>query len=371
MVSNEEVASMARRQTNIFKRKDGRYEARYIKCWDENGKAKYGSVYARTYAEVKVKLENTKAKLLDHQIILMPSQTIVDAINVHLNSIKNQVKESTYGLYMRYSENYISPHFKDTPVSLLTSEMVQGFVDSLLGNGLSVATTQSVFNFLKNGLKTKLAKDIFTIKLPKKQHYKVEVLSIDEQKRLELVAKDSDTINHIAIILCLYTGIRIGELCGIMWKDIDFERQTLSINRTVQRIKNIDSNDKTKVICLNPKSDTSQRDIPLPTVIVEMLKEHKKNSNAPYIITFNENVIEPRTIQRRFKKLLSIAGIRDVNFHILRHTFATRALEKGFDIKTLSEVLGHASATMTLSKYAHVLDEHKRRSMELLSELYQ
>ena len=181
----------------------------------------------------------------------------------------------------------------------------------------------------------------------------------------------SDEINRISIILCLYVGIRVGELCGLLWTDVDFERHILSVNRTVQRIRNTDGDRKTKVVSLTPKSDTSQRDIPLPAFLVEMLREHEKISTTSYIISFSGNPVEPRTIQRRFKKLLTIARVRDVNFHVLRHSFATRALEKGFDIKTLSELLGHASPTITLSKYAHVLDEHKRRSMEKLGELYQ
>jgi len=365
---------MARRETNIFKRKDGRFEARFIKGREANGKAKYGAVYAPTYAEVKVKRDKAKAELLRSENLSVSKstkQTITDAMESYLISIKNQIKESTFGLYQRYIENYISPHFQNTPCSWLTSEMTQGFVDSLLGSGLSVVTVQSVFSFLKNGVKASLPKDTFAIKLPKKQPNKVEVLTVDEQRRLELAAKDSDAINRISIILCLYTGIRVGELSGLLWTDIDFERHLLSVNRTVQRVRNTDGDAKTKVACLTPKSDTSERDIPLPNFLIEMLKEHKKASSASYIITLNGNSIEPRTIQRRFKKLLAIANIRDVNFHILRHSFATRALETGFDIKTLSEILGHSSATITLQKYAHVLDEHKRRNMELLGERFQ
>ena len=363
---------MARRERNVFKRKDGRYEARYIKYRDENGKAKYGSVYAPTYATVKLKLDKAKAEIRKNTDLLEPpKQTIVNAVETYLNNIKHQIKESTYGLYARYSENYISPHFKDTFVSRLTPEMAQGFVDGLLQSGLSVVTVQSVFTFLKNGVKTLLPKDALAISLPKKQPNKIEVLTNDEQRRLELTAKNSDDINRIGILICLYTGIRVGELSGLLWADIDFERRVLSVNRTVQRIRNTEGTGKTKIICLTPKSDTSRRDIPLPTFLVEMLGEHKKVSTASYIITFNGNPIEPRTIQRRFKKLLAIAKVRNVNFHILRHTFATRALETGFDIKTLSEILGHSSATITLTKYAHVLDEHKRRNMELLGKRYQ
>ena len=300
---------MARRETNISKRKDGRFEARFIKGRDANGKAKYGAVYAPTYAEVKIKRDKAKIELQRFEnpsVSKISKQTITDTMESYLVSIKSQVKESTLGLYQRYLENYISPHFQNTPCSWLTSEMAQGFVDSLLGSGLSVVTVQSVFSFLKNGVKASFPKDTFAIKLPKKQPNKVEVLTVNEQKRLDLAAKDSDVINRISVILCLYTGIRVGELAGLLWTDIDFERRLLSVNRTVQRIRNTDGDAKTKVVCLTPKSDTSGRDIPLPNFLIEMLREHKKVSSASYIVTFNGNPIEPRTIQRRFKKLLTI-----------------------------------------------------------------
>lgn len=348
---------MARRERNIYKRKDGRYEARYVMSRDGNGKAKYGAVYARTYAEVKVKLGEARKKILENlPISTISQQTIVTAMEIYLRSIQTKVKVSTHGLYQRYCESYISPYFKNTRCSQLTLEISQDFVDSMLRNGLSVITARSVFSLFKNGIKQTLPLGIFAIKLPKNPPKKVEVLTVDEQKRLEATAKNSDIPNEIAITLCLYTGIRIGELCGLLWSDIDFERRLLKINRTMQRIKNGENDgDKTIVVCLTPKSDTSQRDIPLPVFLVEFLKACQSKSAASNVIAFNGNPVEPRTVQRRFKKLLDSANLRDVNFHVLRHSFATRALEKGFDIKTLSEILGHASPAITLSKYAHVL----------------
>ena len=361
---------MPRRERNIYKRKDGRYEARYIEERDENGKAKYGAVYARTYVEVKAKRDQVKAKIQHTEILKLLPHTIVSELESYLQNIQTQVKESTYCLYQRYLEKYISPHFKNILCSQMSLKIMQGFVDRFLEDGLSVVTAQSVFGFLKNGFKY-LPQDIFAVKLPKHIPQKVEVLSLEEQKRLESAAKDSDAINKISVLLCLYTGIRIGELCGLLWNDIDFERQLLRVERTVQRITKNGMTEKTKVICLTPKSATSKRSIPLPDFLIELLKEHRRNDADSYVITLNGGPIEPRTLQRRFKKLLVIANVRDVVFHVLRHSFSARALENGFDIKTLSEILGHSSATITLSKYAHVLDEHKRRNMESLGKLFQ
>jgi integrase len=206
---------MARRERNIYKRRDGRYEARYIKGRDKNGKAKYGAVYARTYGEVKAKLEQAKMKVHESPELHNSNQlqTVAMSLEVYLNSIRNQVKVSTFGLYQRYLEKYISPHFMNIRCDQLTLEMTQDFVDRLLESGLSVVTVQSVFSFMKNGIKQMHPQNVFAVKFPKKLPNKVEVLSLDEQKRLEMAAKDSGGINNVVIIICLYTGIRIGELC--------------------------------------------------------------------------------------------------------------------------------------------------------------
>ncbi|MCL1878121.1 MAG: site-specific integrase [Defluviitaleaceae bacterium] len=363
---------MARKERGVYRRKDGRYEARFIKGRDDNGKAVYGAVYARSYADVKMKLAAAKQSL---QAVKgnSASRSVSVEIKSYLASIQGQVKPSTHGIYVRYFENYISPHFGNMPCGQMTLEKAQAFVDKQLESGLSAITVQSVFNFLKNGLRSAFHQDeIFSVKLPKSIPAEVAVLSVDEQKRLESVAKSSDSINRVGIILCLYTGIRIGELCGLFWTDIDFDRRMLYVRRTLQRIKNADGTTKTEIACLTPKSNSSHRSIPLPEFLISLLKEHRETSTCTYVISRNENPIEPRNMQYRLKKLLIVAEIKSVNFHAAtRHTFATRALENGFDIKTLSEILGHSSAVITLKKYAHSMDEHKRKSMESLAALYQ
>jgi integrase len=369
---------MARRERNIYKRKDGRYEARFIKGRDANGKAVYGTVYAPSYAKVKEKLECVKPAE-KKAIVKKGKRTVVAELEVYLDSVKNQIKPSTLGIYQRYIKNNIFPYFKDMRCEQLTFEITQGFVDKQIENGLSAVTVQSVFCFLKNGLTAAFSQDIFNVKMPKRVIKEAEVLSVDEQKRLESAVKASDDINCISVTLCLYTGLRIGELCGLTWGDIDFERRLLHVRRTIQRIKNFDYDDtlvgsfKTKVTCLIPKSGTSQRSIPLPGFLITLLNEHRGKAYVEngYVISRNGNSIEPRNLQHRFQKLLVDANVKQVNFHTTRHTFATRALENGFDVKTLSEILGHSSATVTLNKYAHTLDEHKRRSMESLAAVYQ
>jgi integrase len=210
---------------------------------------------------------------------------------------------------------------------------------------------------------------VFAVNLPKKTKSCVEYFSLGEQKRLEASARASDAVDYLSVAIPLYTGIRLGELCGLQWRDIDFECCVLRIRRTMQRIRS-DGEAKTELAFLTPKTETSARDIPLPDFLISLLDEQRKTASCDYVISSRCKPIEPRTVQRRFKRLLAIAGVKDVNFHTTRHTFATRALESGFDIKSLSEILGHCSAAVTLSKYAHALDKHKRACMNGLAAVF-
>ncbi|MCL2051994.1 MAG: site-specific integrase [Lachnospiraceae bacterium] len=303
------------------------------------------------------------------------NQSIVQKADDYLKMRKHQLKPSTYGIYRHYIDSYIAPHFEEAKLKKLTAEAIQEFVNGCSEKGLSPSTIAAIFFFLRNSLKSAYEIDIFQIKLPKQIHKKIEVLSIKEQKFLEIIAKSTDESTYIGIILSLYCGLRIGELCGLLWNDVDFEKRLIFVRRTLQRIKNIDSDapTKTKVTSLLPKSESSQRNIPLPDFLYVLLDDFKQKSGmtASYVLSIDGKCIEPRIMQFRFKKLLLKAEMRSVNFHILRHTFATRALENGFDIKTLSEILGHSSAAFTMKRYAHTLDEHKRIRMESLTALYQ
>ncbi|GHU76131.1 site-specific integrase [Clostridia bacterium] len=360
---------MARKERNIYKRNDGRYEARYIREYGSDGKAIYGAVYAKTYAEVKEKLERVKETPIEVRANL--SQTIKETTENYLTSVKIRIKPSTYGIYQRYLDNYITPYFGTKRLGDITPEILQGFVDTQLKNGLSVVTVQSVFSLLKTGVKSVMGKDNFEVTIPKYSTSEVEFFSLDEQKRLEATAKNSDEIDFIAITMCLYTRLRVGKICGLMWEDIDFECRLLHVRRTMQRISVSDGEHKTKIVFMPPKSATSARSIPLPDFLLTLLREHQAKNASAYVLSRNAEPVEPRNIQYRFKKLLTSAGVKQANFHATRHTFATRALENGFDVKTLSEILGHSSAIVTLKKYAHVLDEHKRNRMEALAVVYQ
>jgi len=361
---------MPRRQRNIYKRKDGRYEARFIKGRDRNGKAVYGSVYAKTYVKAKEKLDAAKLSTARGKTTTGTLKEVVRAAECYLESHKTLIKPSTYWVYHGYIENHIRPFFANIRCNRLNQALMQTFVTEKLESGLSTAMTQYVVTFLKKGLEGEVEPCAFQVCFPKKNLSKIDVLSVGEQKRLEAAAKASDDINRVGIILCLYTGIRVGELCGLMWQDVDFDDKQLFIRRTAQRIKCKDNNTKTKITFLSPKSNSAQRTIPLPEFLLIILKEHRKKSRGDFMLSKNGFIVEPRVMQYRFQRLLKLATIRPRSFHITRHCFAVRSLENGFDIKTLSEILGHSSPIVTLKKYAHVLDEHKRKSMDSLITVY-
>jgi integrase len=348
---------------NIYKRKDGRFEARYVCEYDPEGKAVYRSLYAKSYAEVKERLALAQAAPVTG---VSEQTTLKGELSTYLAGAKNLVKPSTYAVYERYLVKHVAPFFGNLKLYLLTQELLQRFVDKQLELGLSVRTVKSVLSFMRSSLKSK--SNLFDVSLPKFKPEPVAVLSSAEQQRLELAARGSDAIECIGVTLCLYTGIRIGELCGLMWSDIDFDRNCMHVRRTLQRIKNFgEGENKTVLTDLSPKSDSSVREIPLPAFLVELLRKHHTTSDSGHVISRDGKAIEPRNMQDRFKKLLATAEITQVNFHTTRHTFATRALENGFDVKTLSEILGHSSANITLNRYAHCVDEHKRKCMESLT----
>lgn len=348
---------MARRGENIYKRKDGRYEGRYIKKYDPNGKAVYGYVYDKSYAGIKEKLNKCRsAKKYD---AAGSNIMLLEWLSVWVET-ETDIKESTRKLYKRHLVNHIIPQLGKVQLKRLNTEMIQSFVDSL---NLSASTVKLVFNILESGLKCAEKKGLISnvysnVKLPKTKKPEVEILTPQEQHRLEGVLSEK---NDIGILICLYTGIRIGELCALRWQDVDLETGVIHIRGTQTRSDG-------KLIITPPKSDASVRTIPIPDCLMRKMQLHKNNSD--FVISNKGHAVDVRAYRRRFKRLLKAAGLPDIKYHALRHTFSTRALEVGMDYKTLSEILGHASVSITMDLYVHALDEHKKNQMNKLNQIY-
>ncbi len=350
---------MPRKGENIYKRKDNRWEGRYITSYNAAGKAVYKSVYGKTYTEVKLKMKSHVEPEKTKNVGI----SFTEWCEEYLKSQNEKLKIGTYSIYERYIKNHIKPFFGNTALCKMNSEIVQMFVDSL--SDLAPSTVKGIFSFLREALKKAnkenyIAPIWLDIELPKIKRHEVEAFSREEQKRIESSLNIEENPNDIGILICLYTGLRIGEVCGLKWKDIDFKNGDMHVNRTVQRVT-IDG--KSVLRELPPKSEASQRKIPVPPTLLDKLKTVQKQGQSVYVLHTDYHMMDTRTFQYQYKKTLERAEVRYANAHTLRHTFSVRALELGFDIKTLSEILGHADATVTLKIYAHSLDEHKRNSM--------
>ena len=348
---------MARRGENIYKRKDGRYEGRYIKYYDASGKAVYGYIYSKSYSEVKEKL--AKQKNEKNQRKVSSSIKLGELMEVWFSE-QMSLKPTTRRVYKSHIDNSIKPYLGNIPLKNLNCDMIQSFINSL---SLSSTTVKTVFTILKSALEVGEEKGLIgniwsRIKLPKNERRIAKVLSVNEQTKLEnTLSCGVDT----GILLSLYTGLRIGEVCALKWKDIDFDAGILTVNGTQVRTKN-------GVEIISPKSKTSKREIPVPSFLLEKLRSEPKKTE--FVISKNLKQMDIRTYRRYFKKVLEKSEIPDIKYHSLRHTFATRALEVGIDYKTLSEILGHASVGITLDLYAHSLKEHKIKEMSKMNEIY-
>lgn len=366
---------MARKGENIYKRKDGRWEGRYIKEY-RNGKAKYGYVYAPDYAEVKARLKELSAER-DKEKEITFQHVSID----WLESIRPRLKEQSVIMYENLLINHLYPEFEARPVESITRKDVVSFINVLLtmggsnGNGLSPSTVEGVLSVFRRILEYaseyKQCNVIHIEKSLVKQSQKpMRIFSLLEQQKLSNFLTDNLTLTNLGILLCLYTGIRIGEVCALKWEDFSFDEQYLYIHKTMQRIKiKGDPNHKTTVIISDPKSVCSIRRIPIPDNIFKLIISFKRPGNTYFLTGFPNIYIEPRTLQNRFKSVIKSCNLEDANFHALRHTFATRCVELGFDVKSLSEILGHASINITLNRYVHPSMETKQKNMNILSDL--
>lgn len=369
---------MARRGENIFKRKDGRWEARIVE-YSTDGIRRYRSIYAKTYAEVKAKKEEYFG-LRQNQTVLKGKRTATFSCIAEcwLAAVKGTVKESTYTRYHRNIHSYLIPYFGKYAVSAIDSDSVNRFKDKLSvdggkrGNGLSEKTVIDILSVLKLVL-THSAEEgyptmnISLIRNPKRTHSEIQTVSKEESERLENILLSSDDKISLGILLTLHTGIRNGELCGLRWEDFNFNLRIMKIRRTVERIADLDplAKAKTKLVIGDPKTENSRREIPLPYVLCEYLKSHCEAPNA-YILTGTDKPCEPHTLYVRYERFLHRNGFEKYTFHALRHTFATRGIESGFDVKSLSEILGHSDVTTTLRCYVHSSTEQKRKQMEAM-----
>lgn len=292
------------------------------------------------------------------------------------NYVKPDTKNRTYLRYFQIIRIYVAEKVGEYDLSELTPIILQTFITDMLTNGrgrwgeegLAPNTVNSIVSVLKNSLKTAYVLGCTDrqlgdkIKRPKVRERKIECFSIREQRKIENAVLTGRKHKYFGVLLCLYTGLRIGEVVALKWNDIDLKKGMLSVNKTCY-----DTPDG--LVFDDPKTVHSRRIMPLPRQIMPILREKRKTSKSDFVVSDKGKPVSVRSFQRSFELLLKRHRIKHRGFHALRHTFATRALESGMDVKTLSEILGHKNPSITLSRYAHSLMEHKSAMMNRLGKL--
>lgn len=281
------------------------------------------------------------------------------------------VKLSTISAYAVILENHLLPTFGNKEI-VITEQEVQQFVLLKLDAGLSQKTVKDFLIVLKMiyryGVKINEFQHCdWDIKYPNVQENKtLEVLNITNHKKLMAFVSDNFTFRNLGILMCLQTGMRIGEVCALQWGDIDLQKGVVTISKTIERIYIIDSEVKhTELIISSPKTQNSHRDIPLSKTLLQMLRPLKRIVNDKFfIITNEEKPTEPRTFRNYYKTVLRTLNIPPLKFHGLRHSFATRCIESNCDYKTVSVILGHSDISTTLNLYVHPNNEQKKKCID-------
>lgn len=390
---------MPKKGLNISKYKKGKYiywRGRYEKGIDERGRMTYGEIYAKTYEAAEQELVRIQNELNSNTFIEPNKITVSQWLERWLKTHKNDsLTQSTYISYKGYIENHITPVIGGIKLQALTLDILQDFFNkkaveenNRTKKPLSAKTLKNIKTMLVTAFKQAIISDIIHrnpaefVTLPKQEAAEMRVLTKAEQKELINTVKGTDSRFKVLVFIALGTGMREGEISALTWSDVDFDNNTITVNKTLMRVQK-KAGGGTEIKVTPPKSSKSNRIIPIQKQLAEELKNHYSKvlseklfagssySNKQYVVC-NElgGYIEPRQIQKIFKTFTEAAALCNVNFHALRHTFATRAVESGMDIKTLSTLLGHADIQTTLNRYAHTTDEHARHEIEKLSNLF-
>ena len=289
-----------------------------------------------------------------------------DIVMQYLENIKYSIKQKTYLFYLQINDIYISRFNEE-----ITLNNLNEFVASIKEK-FSYSTTKLVKSLINRSLDFALKNNlideqiVISIGLKNKQVRKVEALEKQEQVKLEKYIFENEKWYHYGILISLYTGLRLGELLALKWQNIDIKNKLIYIDKSVGSIS---QNHKTRIIESLPKTQSSIREIPISKQLLNILKALKQNSTNDFVlVSHNNKQLQPRAYQKSFENLLKKLKIKHYGFHALRHTFATRLLENGVDIKTISELMGHSSPTITLNRYVHTNMQNKRKAMEAFNK---
>lgn len=286
------------------------------------------------------------------------------------------VKDSTYMKYKNTIYLHIIPELGAIDIRVIDNNTIQNYINKKLSvgkSGLSPKSIKEIVGIIKNtlnyaeryDLRSKCKCELLEVRSVYNQ---IRVLNKNEEKALLCVLCRDTDIFKFGVLISLLTGLRIGELCALKWEDIDINERIISIKRTMQRVQVEGKETKTEIIITTPKTNASIRQIPIPRILNDYIQTFKSENNQFVLTNLKGNYIEPRVMQYRFEKYIKSAGISKANFHALRHTFATRCIEAGVDVKVLSEILGHSSVNITLDRYVHNSIDYKKENIDRLNK---
>ena len=363
---------MCRRGENIYKRKDGRYEGRYVIGKKPDGKTRFGYVFGHQYIDVRARLTRKKAEIAS---LRMEAATVSDSMlfsgwmEKWMEEVSHSVKPSTFQTYERTVAKRLFPVFGPYRLAEINAGQVTEFVASLERQGLAENTIRSAFRLLNAAMRAAQEEGLIRknpcrkTRIQRREIPEQPVLMVSQQERLREEAGEE----NLPALVGLYTGMRLGEICALKWEDIDWDQGTVTVRRTAQRLKQ-SGDGKTAVMVGLPKTRRSQRVLPIPRFLLDLFAARRGNiSGNPYIFGKQDRPAEPRTVQRHFRGLAQRLGFSGVHFHTLRHTFATRLIELGVDARTVSDLMGHSSVTTTLNIYAHSLMQNRRSAIDRLA----
>ena len=353
---------------NTYQRKDGRWESRVYTNCNKSTKRKYRSFYGKT----KEAAEAKAASYLQELCEVSATEMTVGQLAAEYLSVKTpQLKESTAANYRMKVEKHIIPALGKLTVCSVKAKNIYAFIETMRRSGLSeryisdnVILIKALFRFAYNTYSIMV--NLSGIIMPKRARPEVRLLSDKEQDKLKAYIDNSKDRTALGVALSLFTGIRIGELCALQWKDIDLEKRILTVSKTIQRIQTDDPAFRTKLVITEPKSRSSARSIPIPEFLALRLNRYVGTGDT-YLLSGIAKPVEPRVMQYRFSQMLKNADLPSVHFHSLRHAFATKCISLGFDVKTLSEILGHSSVELTLNRYVHSSLDRKKACMDKLT----
>lgn len=355
--------------TNIYQRKDGRFEGR-ITTGTVEGKRKYKAFFGKTADEVSSKMAEFRKENTPLTVSTTMFRSFGKVYDEWFRSISYRVKESTAANYTLKADKHILPVFGSMNITEIRQDTIHQFIKNKQDAGLSNRYITDILVLMKSVFKYavrtyQIINPMDGLIMPKRGKTEIRLLTSEEEARLMQIVMEQQNLTTLGIALARMTGLRIGELCALQWADIDLEKRILTVRKTIQRIQVKNGKCKTKLVITDPKSETSKRTIPIPECLIDFLKMFQGEPQQ-FVLSGTEKPVEPRTMQYRFATILKNGNLPSIHFHALRHMFASGCIRLGFDVKALSEILGHSGVEITLNRYVHSSFEQKIEYMDRL-----